>query len=42
MTEEKAYGKLQEMLSLADELNNSGHYSAEEIVDEIKNRLNVE
>lgn len=42
MTEEKAYEKLQEMLGLAEELKNSGHYSAEEIHNEIKSRIGEE
>jgi hypothetical protein len=39
MNETKAYEKLQELLWLAEELEKSGHYSADEIVEEIKNRL---
>jgi hypothetical protein len=39
MTEAEAYEKLQEFLALADELNDSGHYSVQEILDELKNRI---
>ena len=39
MTDEKAYETLQDLLALAEELKNSGHYSAEEILDEVRTRI---
>jgi hypothetical protein len=39
MTEEKAYEVLQELLNLAEDLKNSGYYSAEEIHDEVRTRI---
>ena len=42
MNEEQAYGKLQELLSIAETLKDSGHYTAEEILDEIKQRIGEE
>lgn len=40
MDEETAYRKLQELLALAEEIKDSGHYTPDEIHDEIKTRLN--
>jgi hypothetical protein len=42
MNENEAYEKLQELLRLADELSTSGHYGTDEIIEEVKNRLDVE
>ena len=39
MNEEKAYEKLQEILRLAEELKKAGMYSTDEIVEEIRTRL---
>lgn len=39
MNEEQAYEKLQELLGLAEELSASGHYTREDILDEIESRL---
>lgn len=41
MNEYEAYEKLQDILTLAEELIRSEHYVVEEIVAEIKNRLDV-
>ena len=40
MNEEKAYDKLQEMLQLAEELRQAGAYTCEELIEEIRLRLN--
>jgi len=39
MNEEEAYEELQELLALAEHLENSGRYSLEEIINEIKYRI---
>lgn len=39
MNEEKAFLMLQDLLALAEQLRDSGRYSADEICDEIRNRL---
>jgi len=39
MTEENAYEMLQRWLDLAEQLKNSGFYYAEELVDELRNRI---
>ena len=39
MNETEAYQKLQELLTLAESLLESGHYSSEEIQDEIRQRI---
>ena len=39
MTEDQAFEKLQKILSLAEELNDSGKYCADEIINEIRNRI---
>lgn len=39
MDESKAFEVLQELLNLAEKLKESGHYSVDEICDEIRNRL---
>ena len=39
MTEDQAYEKLQELLSIVEELITSGHYTPEEILDEVKGRI---
>lgn len=42
MDENEAYETLQELLSRAVVLSESGHYSADEIVEEVKTRLEVD
>ncbi len=39
MNTNEAYSKLQELLWLAEELKDSGRYTREEIIEEIKSRL---
>lgn len=39
MTEEQAYDKLQDLMATAVELHQSGHYSLEEILAEVRNAI---
>ena len=39
MNEEESYEKLQDLLDLAQEVCKAGFYSAEDILDEIRSRL---
>lgn len=39
MSEEQAYDKLQELLAIAQELVNAGHYDCAEIVDGVETQL---